>query len=157
MTKRAGTPAEKAIAESFNRRFTRHEEWKAKNSGNAPGNAVVEAEKAPVAEEPDDSVQPVAPEKPPSSEAAQQGGSEEGIVREAQCAAPAATVKFAILGETLLLFAPDTAKIEYRTNGKESTLAANPCSGWNHRKARITFVPTQDKRFKGQIVSVEFQ
>ena len=81
----------------------------------------------------------------------------EGLIREAHCdPAPGATVKFAILGDTLLLVAPDLTKIAYRANGKESALTANPCSGWNNRKARITFVPAQDKQFRGEITAIEF-
>jgi len=80
------------------------------------------------------------------------------LIREAHCdAAPAVTVKFAILGDTLLLTAPDLAKIEFRSNGKDSTPAANPCSGWSNPKARITYKPASDKKFRGEIVSIEFQ
>jgi len=157
LTKRARTPYEKAISENFSRRLTRHEELKTKNSGKEAGDVIVSAEKAAGSEEPDDSAQGVAPERPPASEPARQGGSEEGLIREAHCdPAPGATVKFAILGDTLLLVAPDLTKIAYRANGKESALTANPCSGWNNRKARITFVPAQDKQFRGEITAIEF-
>ncbi len=157
LTKRARTPYEKSIAENFNRRLTLHEELKAKNPGKEAGDALAAAEKVTVSEEPEDNAQPVAAEKPPASGSAQQGGSEEGLIREAHCDhAPSATVKFAILGDTLLLVVPDLRKIEYRANGVGSTLTANPCSGWNNRKARITFVPPQDKQFRGEITAIEF-
>jgi tetratricopeptide (TPR) repeat protein len=158
LTKRARTPYEKAIAENFNKRLTRHEEMKAKNLGKETGDALVAAEKATVNEEPDDSAQPVAAEKAAPPEPAQHGGSEEGLIREAHCdSVSGATVKFAILGDTLLLEVPDLTKIEYRSSGKESTLAANPCSGWNNRKARITYVAAKDKKFQGEITAIEFQ
>lgn len=157
LTKRARTPFEKSIAENFNKRLTRHEELKAKNGGKAAGEALVATEKAVANEEPDENTQPAATEKPSASESAQQGGAEDGLIREAHCDAPAATVRFAILGDTLLLAVRDLTKIEYRAGGKESTLAANPCPGWSSRKARITYVPAQDKKFQGEITTIEFQ
>lgn len=158
LSKRARTPYEKAVAENFNRRLTRHEETKAKGPAKDTGDNMVAAERAGISEEPDENAQPVGTEKPPVSEPAQQAGSEEGLIREAHCdAALGATVKFAILGDTLLLVVPDLAKIAYRSNGKEATLAEIPCSGWNNRKARITFVSAKDKKFKGEITSIEFQ
>ncbi|HEX8836865.1 MAG TPA: DUF1570 domain-containing protein [Candidatus Acidoferrum sp.] len=157
LTKRARTPFEKSVAESFNKRLTRQEELKAKNGGKAPGDTLVAPEKTAANEEADESAQAVATEKPSASASAQPGGSEDGLIRETHCDAPGATVKFAILGDTLLLAVHDLAKVVYRAGGKESTLAANPCSGWSSRKARITYVPAQDKRFQGEITSIEFQ
>jgi tetratricopeptide (TPR) repeat protein len=160
MTKIARTPIEKTQAESYNKRLARHEEFKAKNPGKDPGSMGLALEKTVASEEPEESAQTAAPEKASTSESApaQQGGTEEGVIREARCdAASGATVRFAILGDTLLLSAPDLAKIEYRINGMASTQAANPCSAWGSRKARITYKPAADKKFNGEIVSIEFQ
>jgi endonuclease YncB( thermonuclease family) len=115
-------------------------------------------EKATASEEPDDRAAPVAVEKPSVSESSQQGGSDEGVIREAHCdAAAGAIVKFAILGDTLLLAVQDLTKIQYRMGGKDLTLGANPCSGWNNRKARITYGPAENKKFQGEITAIEFQ
>lgn len=157
LTKRARTPFEKGIAENFNRRLARHEEFKAKNAGKDAGDSLA-AEKAAVSEEAEDSAQTVTLEKPSASKDGQQGTAVEGLIREAHCdAAPGATVRFAILGDTLLLSVADLTKIRYQANSKESSLAENPCPGWGNRKARITFVSAQDKKFRGEITAIEFQ
>lgn len=159
LAKIARTPGEKAIAENFGKRLMRHEELAAKNQGKAPADSPISPEKMSVSEEAEDPTQSVIVEKPAVSEppASRQGGSEEGVIREVHCdASSGATVRFAILGDTLTLSALDVMKIEYRANGKYSNAAANPCSEWNGRKARISYKPAQDKKFSGEIVSIEF-
>ncbi len=89
---------------------------------------------------------------------AAQSSSEEGVIREARCgASTGAKVEFAILGDTLVLYAPDLTRIEYRANGKESTAAANPCSEWKGRNARITYKPATEKTSGGEITAMDFQ
>lgn len=160
MTRTARTPAEKAIAESFSKRLTRHEEFKAKNQGKPGVDGGPAEEKTTPSDNADDSTQQGAQEKFPVSEnqVPQQGGSEDGVIRESHCDnSKGAMVKFAILGDTLLLSAADVTKIAYKAKGLDSTAAANPCAEWHGRKARITYQSAQDKKFNGVIVSIEFQ
>lgn len=159
LAKIARTPTEKAIAESFSKRLARHEDFVTKNRGKAAGDDA-SAENLSMGDDADDSVETAVLEKSskPESQTSQQGGSEEGVIREVLCNASAgATIKFAILGDTLLLRVRDLSAVEYKVAGKEPTASANACAGWSGRKARITFKPAEDKKFRGEIVAIDFQ
>jgi len=79
------------------------------------------------------------------------------VIRDVDCASSrGATIKFAILGETLVLSVTDLTKIEYRAGGKDSTADAQPCSQWKGRKARITFKPSETQTSGGEVSTIDF-
>jgi tetratricopeptide (TPR) repeat protein len=159
LDKAARTPGEKAMAQNFDKRLVRRQEYLAKKQGAAGGGADSNAEKSVSTDDNMESAATSGTETsviPPAAGAAEIS-SEEGVIREARCEGTSrAAVKFAILGETLSLSAPDTAKIEFRSSGKDSTAGGNPCAQWNGRKAKITYKTSPDGKMGGEITAIEF-
>jgi len=153
LKKAARSPQEKALAEQYGQRLARHEEF-VRNKQN-PGTQAAGADQAAPAQDAIDSAQAngigaSGAERPKIT-------SEEGLIREVDCASShGATIKFAILGETLLLSVTDLTKIEYRAGGKDSTADAQPCSQWKGRKARITFKPSETEASGGEVAIIDF-
>ncbi|MGH9434185.1 MAG: hypothetical protein ACRD3T_21870, partial [Terriglobia bacterium] len=80
-----------------------------------------------------------------------------GVFQEVACVSPrGAQVKFAIAGGALRLVAPDLEQIEFRAQNQASTLAANPCSQWKGRKARVRYKTALREGFTGEILSIDF-
>ena len=135
----AHTPAEKEAAQNAARRLARYEEGKA--GRRAPATTAT----------------PVAAGNPGEHGSTPQTRVEEGLIREADCGAPGQiTIRFAILGETLVLSASDPAKVALRSAGKDLGLNAIPCSDWKGRKARIAFTPASNPDQNGSILAVDF-
>jgi tetratricopeptide (TPR) repeat protein len=153
LKKAARSPQEKALAQRYGERLARHGEFV--RSTHSPGTlAAAEGQAAPAQDAIDtgqsSEIGPSVAERPKIS-------SEEGVIRDVDCASShGVTIKFAILGETLLLSVTDLTKIEYRAGGKDSTADAQPCSQWKGRKARITFKPSETHASGGEVSTIDF-
>jgi len=81
---------------------------------------------------------------------------QEGLIQEVTCGASSVSaVRFAILGKTLSLAAPDSRKIALRLAGKDSNLSATPCDQWKGRKARISYAPSANEKSPAAILSID--
>jgi tetratricopeptide (TPR) repeat protein len=153
LKKAARSPQEKALAEQYQERLARHEQFV--RNKQSPGTLAAGADYAASAQDVIDSGQSI--EIGESGVGRPKSSSEEGVIRDVDCASShGATIKFAILGETLMLSVTDLTKIEYRAGGKDSTADAQPCSQWKGRKARITFKPSEPHASGGEVSTIEF-
>jgi tetratricopeptide (TPR) repeat protein len=153
LTKVARTPQEKAVAQQYALRLARHEELiRGKQPSNPETSGTGAASNLPDAGE-------STPPDQPAIAGAERGKtvSQDGLIREVDCSSSGgATIKFAILGETLLLVVTDLAKIEYRAMGKNSTADAQPCSQWKGHKAKITYKAGEAGPRGGEVMVIDF-
>ena len=159
LDKAAITPQERYTAREFARRLARHEEFAAKKQAQAlesGGVAIMEEETPPDSPH----LQPASgPEFLAGAQlaAAVEIKTAEGEVEEAECQdSRNVKMKFAAPEGTLLLAAPDAAKITYWGKRQDSMSAADGCSQWKGRKASVIYkvVPAEGK--PGEILSIEF-
>jgi len=158
INKNALSPQEKALAQSYARRLARHEEL-ARNKQNPGTGEQSSSGDEELASQDEADMRQSSGAVTASAEAAARPPvtSEEGLIREADCSAsPGATIKFAILGETLVLSVPDLAKIEYHAGEKDLAADAIPCSQWKGRKAKITFKAGDGKASQGDVTAINF-
>ena len=88
--------------------------------------------------------------------AAPANDTQEGLIQEVTCAPSSVpAMRFANLGKTISLSAPDSSRIVLRVAGKDSTLSAAPCDQWKGRKARISYTPSPDEASPGTILSID--
>lgn len=154
LNKAARSPQERALAQQYAQRVARHEEL-ARNKQGTSIKASNPDEGMPFEEASDD---------PKPNEPRVAGGehseisTEEGMIREVDCSSSrTATIKFAILGETLQLSVTDLTKIQYRANGKDSGADAEPCPQWKGRKAKITFKADKTQVSDGEVAIIDFR
>ena len=151
MNKAARTAYEKSMTEAFAKRLASHKELAARKEGAIPLNAPASADS--------DTTEPgSSPEQTvPSKAADHESSSEEGIIREVTCNAPSGiSMRFAILGETLVLAAANPEKLVIHVAGKEATLSDIPCEQWKGRKARVSYMPPSGENKPGEISSIDF-
>jgi tetratricopeptide (TPR) repeat protein len=153
LTKAARSPQEKSVAQQYALRLARHEEIIAGKKGSNPPSQ--EPDSGSILQDAPESNQPTAA----ATAGADRGkiASEEGLIREVDCnSSRGATIKFAILGETLLLSVTDLTKIEYRARGTNSTADAQPCSQWKGHKAKITYKAGETGTPGGEVTVIDF-
>jgi hypothetical protein len=160
LQKSAKTPEDKGIVQEYAKRLARHEEFLARKHAENPGAGTLDLL--------DEDVIPDTPliqpsEGPESATDWQRVATEwtetaEGEFREVDCRqSPRAYVRFATAGEFLRLAAIDTHQISYRAGGLEAATAANPCSTWKGRKAKVTYRAASVEGEPAEILSIEFE
>jgi len=151
LQKTARTPSEKELVESFARRVAAHQ-----NSSTLKGNSADPPALATASTPSGDAAPRVSGDREKGLPSAS-SQTEEGSIQDAACTASSVTnMRFAILGETLLLAAADASKVSILNAGKSVTLSSLPCEQWKGRKAKITFVRSSDGKTAGDIISIDF-
>jgi tetratricopeptide (TPR) repeat protein len=158
LDKAARMPDDKLMARYYHKLLERHLEFAAKKRAAATGAVPVQT----VEEE----VPPDTPDLQPSGGPQDFSGLEpeaiaelqtvEGKIEQADCNSSPVNVSFAISGGILHFTVPDLAKIKYRIAGKPSTLAANPCSQWAGREAKLGYKSDSNGSASSEILSIDF-
>jgi len=151
---------DKAIALKYEKRFARHEEFISRKQAQGLGASAIDLF--------DQEPPPDTPLLQPSDGAESATDSQhvaadwretaEGVIREADCGqSPQVNVRFATAGAVLRLTVLDSQQIAYRVGGLDSTAAANECSVWKGRKAKVSYRPGSVDGMPAEIVSIEFE
>ena len=141
MQKSARNPGDRELVEAFARRLQAHQSSSANKEKTTVSPKVADADGSELSN---------------SAAAGTAHEMQEGVIQEVTCAASAISIiRFAVLGKTLLLAAPDSSKITPTADGKDSGLSAAPCDQWKGRKARISFLPSPDEETPGEILSID--